>query len=58
MVRVPNLTRDMVEDPYKEAFDHETSESNGVVESGPGSVMIYRPEMRKRANHQVLNFRR
>ena len=58
MVRVPNLTRDMVEDPYKEAFDHETSESNGVVESGPGSVMIYSPEMRKRANHLVGYFRR
>ncbi len=57
MARIPTLTRDQVPEEFLEAFDHETAESGGVVESGPGSVMIYSPEMRRRANHLVGYFR-
>jgi len=57
MARIPTLTRDQVPERFQEAFDHETAGSGGVVESGPGSVMINSPEMRLRANHLVGYFR-
>jgi 4-carboxymuconolactone decarboxylase len=57
MARLPVLTRDQAPDSFLEAFDAETAESGGVVESGPGSVMIYSPELRRRANHFVGYFR-
>ena len=52
-MRTPILTRDQVPEELREAFDHETADSGGVVSSGPGSAMINSPEMRKRANHLV-----
>mgnify|MGYP000934526033 CR=1 FL=1 len=52
MARVPTLTREQVPEKDREAFDHETSGSGGVVESGPGSAMINNPEMRRR--HKAL----
>jgi len=57
MARTPTVTRDQVPEKYREAFDHETAISSGAIESGPGSVMINSPEMRKRANHLVFYFR-
>ena len=57
MARTPTVTRDQVPEQFREAFDHETAGSGGVVESGPGSVMINSPEMRRRANHLVTYFR-
>ena len=57
MTRTPTVTRDQVPEQFREAFDHETADSGGVVESGPGSVMINSPEMRLRANHLVMYFR-
>ena len=57
MARLPVLTRDQAPEEFREAFDHETAATGGVVESGPGSVMIYSPEMRRRANHLVGYFR-
>ena len=57
MARLPILKRDQVPEEFLEAFDHETADSGGVVDSGPGSVMIYSPEMRRRANHFVGYFR-
>ena len=53
MARTPTLTRDRVPEGLREAFDHETANSGGVVASGPGSAMIHSPEMRRRANHLV-----
>ncbi len=53
MARVLNLTRDQVPQNLQGAFDHETAGSGGVISSGPGSVMINSPEMRKRANSLV-----
>ena len=43
MARLPILTRNQVPEEFLEAFDEETAGSGGVVESGPGSVMIYSP---------------
>ena len=57
MARTPVLTRDQVPEKLREAFDHETANSGGVVASGPGSVMIHSPEMRRRANHLVFYLR-
>ena len=57
MARLPVLTRDQAPEQFLEAFDEETAASGGAVESGPGSVMIYSPEMRRRANHLVGYFR-
>jgi 4-carboxymuconolactone decarboxylase len=53
MARTPILTRDQVPEPLRAAFDAETTSSGGVVATGPGSVMINSPEMRRRANHLV-----
>ena len=57
MARTPTVTRDQVPEKYREAFDHELALTGGPIESGPGSVMINSPEMRKRANHLVFYFR-
>ena len=57
MARLPVLTRDQTPERFQEAFDIETADSGGVIESGPGSVMIYSPELRRRANHFVGYFR-
>jgi len=53
MARTPTVTRDQVPEQFRSAFDAETADSGGVVASGPGSVMINSPEMRRRANHLV-----
>ena len=53
MARTPMLTRDRVPEPLRAAFEAETASSGGVVATGPGSVMIHSPEMRRRANHLV-----
>ena len=52
-MRTPILTRDQVPEQLREAFDHETANSGGVVDSGPGSAMINSPEMRRRSNYLV-----
>ena len=57
MARTPILTRDQVPEELREAFDHETANSGGVVASGPGSAMIHSAEMRRRANHLVFYLR-
>jgi 4-carboxymuconolactone decarboxylase len=53
MARTPMLTPDRVPEHLRAAFDAETASSGGVVTTGPGSVMINSPEMRRRANHLV-----
>jgi hypothetical protein len=53
MARTPMVTRDRVAEHLRAAFDAETASSGGVVATGPGSVMINSPEMRRRANHLV-----
>ena len=51
MARTPMVTRDRVPEHLRAAFDAESASSGGVVATGPGSVMINSPEMRRRANH-------
>ena len=51
MPRIPPVTRDQVPPEYLAGFDEETTESGGVLDYGPGSVMFNSPEMRRRANH-------
>lgn len=58
MARTPVVTRDMIPEELRAAFDQDTSSTGGVVTSGPGSVMINSPEMRRRANHLVDYLRR
>ena len=53
MARTPTVTRDQVPEQLRSAFDAETATSGGVIASGPGSVMINSPEMRRRANRLV-----
>ena len=53
MPRTPTVTRDQVPEALRDAFDAETADTGGVVTSGPGSVMIHSPEMRRRANNLV-----
>ena len=53
MARTPTVTRDQIPEQLRSAFDAETANSGGVITSGPGSVMIHSPEMRRRANSLV-----
>lgn len=53
MARTPIVTRDQVPEQLRAVFDSETAGSGGVTASGPGSVMINSPEMRRRANYLV-----
>ena len=46
MARTPTVTREMVPERYRDAFDHEVAISRSAMENGPGSVMINSPEMR------------
>lgn len=50
MARTPIVTRDHIPEQFRDAFDAETAPSGGLVASGPGSVMINSPEMRRRCN--------
>jgi 4-carboxymuconolactone decarboxylase len=50
MARTPIVTRDQVPEQFRDAFDAETATSGGLIASGPGSVMINSPEMRRRCN--------
>ena len=53
MARTPTVTREQVPEQLRAIFDAETANTGGVVEVGPGSVMIHSPEMRRRANSLV-----
>jgi 4-carboxymuconolactone decarboxylase len=53
MARTQTVTRDQVPEALRATFDAETANTGGVVTTGPGSVMINSPEMRRRANHLV-----
>lgn len=57
MARTPTVTRDMVEEQHRAAFDRVSADAGDRVDSGPGSVMINSPDMRERANNLVKYFR-
>ena len=50
MARTPTVTRDQIAERFRPAFDAETASSGGVIASGPVSVMINSPEMRRCCN--------
>ena len=51
MARLPVVSRDMVPEQFREAFDELTSGSGGAITSGPGAITINSPEMALRRNH-------
>ena len=51
MARLPVVSRDMVAEQFREAYDELTADSSGAFTSGPGSITINSPEMARRRNH-------
>ncbi len=51
MARLPVVSRDMVPEQFREAFDELTAESSGSITSGPNSIIINSPEMARRRTH-------
>ena len=48
MARLPVVTRNMVSEEFREAFDELTAATNGSITGGPGSITINSPEMARR----------
>ena len=51
MARTPVVTRDMVPEQFREAFDELTADSGGTITGGPASITINSPEMSRRRSH-------
>ena len=51
MARVPIVTRDMVPEEFREAFDELTKDTGGTITGGPGSITLNSPEMARRRGH-------
>ena len=51
MARTPIVTRDMVPEQFREAFDELTANTGGTITGGPGSITINSPEMSRRRSH-------
>ena len=51
MARLPVVSRDMVPEQFREAFDELTADSGGSIDAGPGSITINSPEMARRRGH-------
>src|SRR5262245_45580334 len=51
MARVPIVKPQQVAEQFRDAFVARTSESGGVMRSGPGYITINRQEMARRRNH-------
>ena len=48
MARVPIVTRDMVPEESREAFDELTKDTGGVITGGPISIIVNSPELARR----------
>ena len=57
MARLPVVSRDMVPEEFREAFEELTVDSGGTITGGPGSITINSPEMARR-RAQVTNYLR
>lgn len=57
MARLPVVSRDMVPEEFREAFEELTVDSGGTITGGPGSITINSPEMARRRS-QVTNYLR
>ncbi len=51
MARTPVVSRDMVPEQFRDAFDELTAASGGTITGGPGSITISSPEMSRRRSH-------
>lgn len=51
MARLPVVSRDMVPQEFREAFDELTAATGGAITGGPGSITINSPEMSRRRGH-------
>lgn len=57
MARTPVVTRDMVPEQFREAFDELTANSGGTITGGPASITINSPEMSRRRSHTTAYLR-
>ena len=57
MARIPVVTRDMVPDEFRGAFDELTRDTGGSITGGPGSITINSPEMSRRRSHLTAYLR-
>ena len=57
MARTPVVTRDMVPEQFREAFDELTADSGGTITGGPASITINSPEMSRRRSHTTSYLR-
>ena len=48
MARVPIVTRDMVPEEFRDAFDEMTKDTGGTITGGPISVIVNSPELARR----------
>ena len=48
MARVPIVTRDMVPEENREAFDELTKDTGGTITGGPISIIVNSPELARR----------
>ena len=57
MARTPVVTRDMVPEEFRDAFDELTRDTGGSITGGPGSITINSPEMSRRRSHLTAYLR-
>ncbi len=57
MARLPVVTREMVPEEFRGAFDELTAETGGTITGGPYSVAINSPEMARRRSHLTAYLR-
>ena len=48
MARVPIVTRDMVPEEFRDAFDELTKDTGGTITGGPISIIVNSPELARR----------
>ena len=51
MARIPVISKDMVLEEFRGAFDELTKDTGGTITGGPGSITVASPEMSRRRSH-------
>ena len=51
MARTPVVSKDMVPEQFRQAFDELTEATGGTITGGPGSITVNSPEMSRRRSH-------
>ena len=57
MARLPVVSRDMVPEEFRGAFDELTKDTGGTITGGPISIAINSPEMTRRRSHLTAYLR-